>query len=77
MGLEGLFPLGNQLALLLSGGLDYYFDATLSGHDTAYSPDGEDVSACNDYTFTEADSAINQAGLVGRAMLGVNYFFGR
>jgi hypothetical protein len=77
MGLEGLFPMGGQLALLVGGGFDYFFDSTLSGHDTAYSPDGEDVNARLDYTFNDADAAINQPGLVGSVMIGLNYYFGR
>lgn len=77
MGLEGLFPMGHQAALLLWGGFDYYFDNTLSGHDTAYSPDGEDVNAREDYTYSDADAAINQPGLVGSVMIGLNYYFGR
>ena len=77
MGMEGLFPMGGKMALLVSGGLDYYFNGTLSGHDTSYSSDGEDVNAREDYTFTDADDAINQPGLVGSALIGLNYYFGR
>jgi hypothetical protein len=76
-GLEALFPMGPRAALTLAGGLDYYFRAPLSGHDTTYAPDGENVNGRDGYSFADADEAINQPRLEPRLMIGVTRRFGR
>lgn len=63
------------LDLMIITGLDYYFQSRLKGHDTAYSPDGEDVNPREDYTFSDADNAINQPGFEACIMFGVAYRF--
>lgn len=77
-GIEGHYQLmGRQnLHLVLSAMLDYYFDSGLSGHDTTYNPHGSDVNPRSGYTYSDADAAINQPELVPRLMVGVNYTFG-
>jgi len=63
--------------LVLTTGVDYFSKNILNGHDTSYSPNGETVNGRNDYTFKEADKAINQPELVPKFMLGMTYHFGR
>ena len=77
LGAGGAFPMGSKADFLLSGGADYYFEGTLEGHDTAYSPDGEHVNGRNDYTYDDAQEAINEPAVVFRLMIGVSYYFGR
>jgi hypothetical protein len=75
VGLEKYYPMSAKIDLLLTGGLDYYKNNTLTGHDTSYSPNGEDVNGRKDYTFKDADKAINQPRFVPRLLIGVNYKF--
>lgn len=77
LGLEGNFPMGRRARFALSGGVDYFPKGRLYGHDTSYSPDGEDVNPREDFGYTDADDAINQPWLELRIMAGVDYHFGR
>ena len=62
--------------MILTAGIDYYFSCTLSGHDTAYSPAGDDVDPREDYyTYADADAAVGQPKLTPLLMLGVSYNF--
>ncbi len=72
-GLETQLPLVQNLYMVFSVGADYFFESTLSGHDTAYSPDGENVNPREGYSYENADNAINQPKLEGRFMIGINY----
>jgi hypothetical protein len=72
-GLKAGFPVSPRVSFILTGGLDYYASASLEGHDTSYSPDGLIVNGRNDYTFTDADQAVNQPKLEPVAMLGISY----
>ena len=72
-GLKAGFPISPRVSFILTGGLDYYASASLDGHDTSYSPDGQTINGRNDYTFTEADQAVNQPKLEPVAMLGIRY----
>ncbi len=74
-GLETQFSISSNMYLVFSAGADYYFSGAIYGHDTSYSPDGQDVNPRNDYTFNDADNAINQPKLQPRAMIGINYGF--
>ncbi|MEZ5359758.1 MAG: hypothetical protein R3F48_13145 [Candidatus Zixiibacteriota bacterium] len=74
-GLESHFPMSQSVDLVLSGGLDYFPSATLTGHDTSYSPDEEAVNPREDYTFDDADEAINQPKLEPRLIVGIAYRF--
>ena len=80
LGLEGHFAISDRLDLVVLTGLDYFFDATLKGHDTQYSPDDDNVNPRNDnqndnieFTYKDADDAINQPQLMPRFMVGVSY----
>lgn len=57
---EGSFEVNERLDFTLLLGADYFFDARMEGHDTAYEPDGDDVNPRNDYTWDDADDAVNQ-----------------
>ena len=74
-GLETQFSLSSNLFLMFSAGADYYFSTKLSGHDTEYNSDGVNVNPRRDYTFDDADNAINQPKLQPRVMIGINYGF--
>lgn len=80
LGAESHFKMNASLDLLVAIGLDYYFDSTLKGHDTQYSPDDDNVNAQNDnqndnveFTYNDADEAINQPDLTPRVMIGISY----
>jgi hypothetical protein len=74
-GLESQFAISRRVALVISGGLDYFFSSTMDGHDTSYSPDDENVNPREDYTYTDADEAISQPKLELRLMAGLSYSF--
>ncbi len=75
LGAESSFLLASRLDLVFSTGFDYYFSNTIQGHDTSYSPDGEIINGRKDYTYKDADQAINQPKFIYKAMVGFNYFF--
>ena len=77
VGLETYFPMSRSFDLMLSGSLTHFPKATLTGHDTSYSPDGDDINPREDYTYETADEAINQPKNEISLMLGVAYTFGR
>jgi hypothetical protein len=74
-GVETHLGLGYRLALIFSGGAEYYFSNTIEGHDTAYSTDGQNINPREGFSYNDADNAINQPKIVGRFMLGINYAF--
>ena len=75
IGAESYFMIVPAIDLVFSSGIDYYLSSTISGHDTAYSPDGTSVNGRNNYTFSDADKAINQPKILLRVLLGFNYHF--
>lgn len=72
-GLRSTFPMGRMLGLTVSAGLDYYPNAVLTGHDTSYGPDGENVNDREGYTFTDADTAVNQPKIQPMFMVGLSF----
>ncbi|MBD3402042.1 hypothetical protein GF420_04035 [candidate division GN15 bacterium] len=72
-GVQSFFRMSPRIDLVMTVGVDYYFEGTLTGHDTSYSPDGEDVNGRDDYTFDDADEAIDQPELEFQVLLGINY----
>jgi hypothetical protein len=79
-GIENHFKLTQKLSLLLNYGLDVYLPGTLTGHDTSYSPNNDNVNAeennqNNDipFTYKDADKAIRQPFLMPHFMIGVNF----
>ena len=75
MGIETYFAMSRNIDLVITGGLDYLFESTLKGHDTSYSPDGEEVNGREDYTYDDADDAIDQPKLEPIIMFGFSYNF--
>jgi len=73
VGLESSFSMSRKLALRLFGGFDHLFKSDLKGHDTSYSPNGEDINPREDYSFSDADEAINQPGNELYIMIGFSY----
>jgi hypothetical protein len=75
LGLNKTFRITKQFDLQLDSGLDYYLPSTIYGHDTSYSPDNENVNPREDYTYNDADVAINQPKFSFRIMMGIGYHF--
>lgn len=67
----------SQSALMLKTGLEYYPKALLEAHGTYfYTPDGEDDRVRNDYTYEDADKAINQPEYRFYLQVGLLYRIG-
>jgi len=78
LGAESHFLISTKLNLVAAAGLDYFFDNTLQGHDTSYSPDNDNVNPRNDnqnndvqFTYSDADEAVNQPNFMPRVLLGI------
>jgi len=76
-GLEAHYPMTQRADLLLAGGAEYYFSSRLTGHDTSYAPNGDDVNPREDFGFSDADEAIDQPTWRPVLLLGVRYRLGR
>ena len=74
-GLESFFAMSPRVDLVLHLGIDYYFESVLTGHDTQYSPDGDNSNGRDGYTYEDADAAIDQPKIEPRLMLGFAYNF--
>ncbi|MCW8802991.1 MAG: hypothetical protein OQK57_01240 [Ignavibacteriaceae bacterium] len=72
-GLEAHLGINQNLSFIISGAFDYFFDSEIGGHDTFYSPDGTDINGRNDYTYDDANQAINQPNYVVRLMVGLSF----
>ena len=73
VGLESRFKIASKIHLVLSGSLDYFSTDHLHGHDTSYYSDGEIVNGRENYTYDDADNAINQPKIVPKLSIGFNY----
>lgn len=80
LGAESRFDISGSLKLIAAAGLDYFFNNTLKGHDTSYSPDNDNINPRNDnqnndeqFTFDDANDAIKQPSFMPRVMFGVIY----
>jgi hypothetical protein len=76
--LENHFKMTDKLTLLLSYGLDYYLPSTLTGHDTSYSPDNDNINPeendrndNNPFVYKDANKAIAQPAFMPRFMIGM------
>lgn len=69
--LETALPMSDKVDFHIQLGVDYFFDSRLEGHDTAYEPDGDDVNPREDYTWEDADEAVNQPSVELLGLLGV------
>jgi opacity protein-like surface antigen len=72
-GLEIYFPVNRRFDMVLNGGFNYLFSGRMTGHDTSYSPDGDDVNPRQDYNYSDADAAVGQPKLEPQFMLGFSY----
>ena len=79
-GIESHFKLKEKMNLVIAIGLDFYLPSTLTGHDTSYSPDNDNVNGRNDnenndtpFTYKDADKAIYQPRFMPYAMIGLNF----
>jgi hypothetical protein len=70
-GLKANFPMGKSVGFTMNMGLDYYPNELLTGHDTSYYPDGETVNEKEEYTYKDADTAINQPKFQPIFMVGI------
>jgi hypothetical protein len=61
--------------LMFGLGLDYDFSSTLTGHDTAYSPDGTAVNPREDYEDGDVDAAVGQPKFRPWLATGLQYHF--
>jgi len=80
MGLESYFKMTSNLDLSFATGLDYFFNSSLDGHDTSYSPNNDNINARDNnqnnnvpFTFKDANKAIKQPQLMPRIMVGILY----
>ena len=76
-GMEASFPMSPKMNLILSAGGEYFFPARLTGHDTSYAPDGDNVNPRKDYTYADAEAAVNQPIWRPVGVVGVSYRLGR
>lgn len=74
-GLESYFAMSSRVDFVVTGGLDRFFSGTLTGHDTSYSPDGENINPREEYTYSDADAAVAQPKWEPVLMLGFGYRF--
>lgn len=75
-GLEQVFVLGPHTDLSIGAGLDWFANADFVGHSSVYSPDGTIVEQQDNYTYADANKAINQPRFAPRIMLGVEHHLG-
>ncbi len=75
-GLETSYSMGERTSLVLSGGTEYFFSSRLTGHDTSYSPDGDNVNPREDYSYSDADDAVGQPTFRPILLVGVSYKLG-
>jgi len=80
IGAESYFKMTSSLDLILATGLDYFFNSTLDGHDTSYSPNNDNVNPRDDnqndnvpFNYKDANKAIKQPQFMPRIMVGVAY----
>jgi hypothetical protein len=80
IGAESHFKMNARMDLVLTSGLDYFFDNTLKGHDTSYSPDNDNVNPRNDnqngdtpFNYKDADKSIKQPQFMPRFLIGLKY----
>lgn len=78
IGLDNYFKINAKWDISFALGVDYFFDNTLTGHDTSYTPNGDNINPRNNnqnnnspFTYLDADKAINQPQLMPRIMVGL------
>ena len=76
-GIGKTYAINDVLNIEVNAGFDYFLPNTLTGHDTSYSPDDENINGRNDnqngdvpFSFADADEAINQPKYMPHLMIG-------
>jgi hypothetical protein len=73
-GLETRYPVSRAVSVNVTAGLDYFFPGRLYGHDTAYTPSGDDQENPRDgFSYADADKAVAQPKLSPIAMVGLQF----
>ncbi len=72
-GVKALFPLNKSVQVVVSGGLDFFFRAAISGHDTTYSPDNNNINPKENYTYSDATDAVNVPRFRPSIMIGLQF----
>jgi hypothetical protein len=79
-GIENHFKMTKNLDLVIAYGLDFYVPSTLTGHDTSYSPDNDNINATRDnqndniyFIYKDANRAIRQPEFMPYLLLGVSF----
>jgi hypothetical protein len=73
-GLRTDLRITNDLTIFLKGGIDYFFQTKLHGHgEFTYNPNDKDNNPRNDYTYEDADKAVNQPYISPAISFGVSY----
>ncbi len=78
IGAENYFKMTSKFDLVFATGLDYFFNTTLKGHDTEYSPNNDNINPRNDnqnnrqFKYRDANKAIKQPQFMPRIMVGVS-----
>jgi hypothetical protein len=75
-GVEASYPMGRKTSLIVAGAGEYFFSSRITGHDTSYSPDGDNVNPRQDYGYSDADKAVGQPTWRPVALVGVSYRLG-
>ena len=75
-GLEQVFVLGPHTDLSMGAGLDWFANSDFKGHSSVYSPDGTIIEQQDDFTYADANKAINQPRFAPRIMVGVQHHLG-
>jgi hypothetical protein len=75
-GVDWSYAVGASTSLLMSGGLEYYRPSRLTGHDTSYSPDDDNVNPREDFTYSDANDAIHQPSFRPVVTLGFSKTLG-
>jgi len=73
---EAGFEVSDRSDFTIQLGVDYFFNSRLEGHGTAYEPDGDDVNPRLDYTWDDADDAVNQPQLEPLVLIGLRVRLG-
>jgi hypothetical protein len=72
-GVRAGFTLSRHFDIAMMLGFDWFPVETLYGHDTSYSSNGTAVNPTDQYTWTQANEAINQPQFVPSLLLGVSW----
>ncbi len=75
LGLESWFVMHDGMDFVLQAGVDWYQDAKIEGHDTAYLPSGDHINPRDGYDYATADEVIDQPQLEVLMMMGLRFKF--